>query len=206
MTCRLYLITPPAIEPAAFSSELERALDAGDVAAFQLRLVGAPDDDIRRAATKLMPLVQARGIAFMLDGNAGLAAELGCDGVHLDRPEAYAGARRLLGGTRMIGVSAGNSRHVAIDAAEDDADYVSFGPFFPSTTKQSPAFADPGIIRWWSELMEVPCVAVGGMTPANSRSLIEAGADFVAASGGVWSHADGAAAAVKAFNRLFSGA
>jgi len=153
-----------------------------------------------------MPLVQARGIAFMLDGNAGLAAELGCDGDHLDRAEAYGGARRLLGGARMIGVSAGDSRHVAIESAEAGADYVSFGPFFPSTTKQAPAFADPGIVGWWSELMEVPCVAVGGMTPSNSRPLVEAGADFIATSGGVWSHADGAAAAVKAFNKLFSGA
>ncbi len=153
-----------------------------------------------------MPIAQNRGVAFMLDGNAGLAAELGCDGVHLDRAEAYAGARRLLGGARMIGVSAGDSRHVAIDAAEADADYVSFGPFFPSTTKQAPAFADPEIVGWWSELMEVPCVAVGGMTPANSRPLVEAGADFIAVSGGVWSHADGAAAAIRAFNKLFSGA
>ena len=152
-----------------------------------------------------MPMVQASGVAFMLDGNAGLAAELGCDGVHLDRAEAYAGARRLLGGARMIGVSAGDSRHVAIEAAEDGADYVSFGPFFPSTTKQAPALAEAEIVRWWSELMEVPCVAVGGMTPANSRPLVEAGADFVAASAGVWSHPDGAAAAVKAFNKLFSG-
>lgn len=153
-----------------------------------------------------MPLAQSRGVAFMLDGNGGLAAELGCDGVHLDRPEALAGARRLLGGARMIGVSAGDSRHVAIEAAEAEADYVSFGPFFPSTTKPAPALADAVIVRWWSELMEVPCVAVGGMTPANSRPLVEAGADFVAASAGVWSHPDGSAAAVKAFNKLFSGA
>ena len=139
----------------------------------------------------------------MLDGNAGLAAELGCDGVHLDRPEAYSGARRLLGGARMIGVSAGDSRHVAIEAAEDGADYVSFGPFFPSTTKQAPSLADAEIVCWWSELMEIPCVAVGGLTPGNCRPLVEAGADFVAASGGVWNHSGGAAAAIAAFNEVF---
>ena len=141
----------------------------------------------------------------MLDGHAALAAELGCDGIHLDRPDSYAGARRLLGGARMIGVSAGGSRHDAIEAAEAGADYVSFGPFFPSSTKRADGFADADIVRWWSELMEVPCVAVGGLTPDNCRPFVEAGADFVAVSGGVWSHPGGPAAAVGAFDRILAG-
>jgi thiamine-phosphate pyrophosphorylase len=153
----------------------------------------------------LMPAVQARGVAFLLDRRSDLAAELGCDGVHLDRPESYARERRVLGGARMIGVSAGDSRHVAIEAAEAGADYVSFGPFFASATKPAERLADPDVVGWWTELMEVPCVAVGGMTPENSGPFVRAGADFVAASGGVWSHRDGAAAAVKAFNALFVG-
>ena len=153
-----------------------------------------------------MPIVQASGVAFLLDARADLAAELGCDGVHLDTENTYAEVRRLIGGARTIGVSAGDSRHVAIEAAEAGADYVSFGPFFPSTTKQAPGLADVEIVRWWSEIMEIPCVAVGGMTPANCRPLVEAGADFIAVSAGVWAHAEGPAAAVKVFDRIFAGA
>jgi thiamine-phosphate pyrophosphorylase len=182
-------------------------LDAGDVAAFQLRLKDASDDAIRRAVEALMPKVQARNVAFLLDDRPDLAAALGCDGVHLDvARDAYAEARQIMGGARMIGVSAGSSRHDAIEAADAGADYVSFGPFFPSTTKTAEVMADIEIVRWWAEIMEVPCVAVGGLTPANCRPLVEAGADFVAVSGGVWGHAEGAAAAVKAFNRMFAGA
>jgi thiamine-phosphate pyrophosphorylase len=154
-----------------------------------------------------MPRVQSRGVAFLLNDRPDLAAALGCDGVHLgpdDMP--YAEARRLLGGARIIGVAAGSSRHEAIEAADAGADYVSFGPFFPSPTKAAEAFADVEIVQWWSELMEVPCVAVGGVTPVNCRPLVEAGADFLAVSTGVWNHAEGPAAAVKAFNQVFAGA
>ena len=184
---------------------LDAVLDAGDVAAFQLRLPGVSDDDIRRAVEALMPKVQARGIAFLIDERSDLAASLGCDGVHLDKSRgAYSQARRILGGARMIGVSGGSSRHDAIEAAEAGADYVSLGPFFPSTTKTAEVMAEVEIAQWWAELMEFPCVAVGGLTTANCRPLVEAGADFLAVSGGVWNHAQGPSAAVKAFNGIFA--
>ena len=181
---------------------VEKALDAGDVAAFQLRLVDVADHQIRRAVERLMPAVHAFDVAFLLDGRADLAAELGCDGVHLEDGTSYAEARGLLGAGGMIGVSCGSSRHFAIEAAEAGADYVSFGPFFPSSTKEAADLADPEIVQWWSEMMHAPCVAVGGLTSANSRPLVEAGADFLAVSAGVWKHKDGPAAAVKAFNTL----
>ncbi len=184
---------------------VEKALDAGDVAAFQLRLVDVADHQIRRAVERLMPAVQTRDVAFLLDGRADLAAELGCDGVHLEDGASYAKARGLLGAGGMIGVSCGGSRHLAIEAAEAGADYVSFGPFFKSSTKEAEALVEPEIVEWWSEMMHAPCVAVGGLTVANCRPLIEAGADFLAASAGVWKHKDGPAAAVKAFNDLLRG-
>jgi thiamine-phosphate pyrophosphorylase len=152
-----------------------------------------------------MPKAQSRGVAFLLDDRPDLAAALGCDGVHLDvARDAYAEARRAVGGARMIGVSAGSSRHEAIEAAEAGADYVSFAPFFASTTKVATTMADIEIVRWWAELMEVPCVAVGGLTPANCRPLVEAGADFLAVSGGVWNEAAGPAEAVRAFNAILA--
>ena len=185
---------------------VEKALDAGDVAAFQLRLVDVADHQIRRAVERLMPAVQGRDVAFLLEGRADLAGELGCDGVHLDDEDAsYAKARGLLGAGGMIGVSCGGSRHLAIEAAEAGADYVSFGPFFKSSTKEAATLVEPEIVQWWSEMMHAPCVAVGGLTVANCRPLIEAGADFLAVSAGVWKYKDGPAAAVKAFNELLRG-
>jgi thiamine-phosphate pyrophosphorylase len=204
--CRLYLITPPVLEPAAFSQALPAVLEAGDVACLQLRLPDADDDTIRRAIKAIRPATAARDVALVLDGRVDLARATGCDGVHLGPDErAYGAARCTLGDKAIVGVSAGTSRHHAMVAAESGADYVSFGPFFASTTIDTQSFASPEIVAWWSELMEAPCVAVGGIAPANCAELIEAGADFIAVSGAVWRHAEGPVAAVRAFTRRLAG-
>jgi thiamine-phosphate pyrophosphorylase len=199
-SCRLYLITPPRLDAAAFSSTLAMALDAGDVAAVQLRLKNADDDTVRRTCEKLCPLVQERDVAFILNDRPDLAVEMGCDGVHIGQQDSpYRDARRLLGEERIVGVTCHNSRHLAMEAAEAGADYVAFGSFFTTATKEPPTVADPEILAWWSEIMMVPCVAVGGITSGNCGPLIAAGADFLAVSGGVWQHPEGPAAAVRAF-------
>jgi thiamine-phosphate pyrophosphorylase len=168
----------------------------------QLRLKGVDDDAIRHAIEVLMPEAQARNVAFLLNDRPDLAAALGCDGVHLGPDDMdCAEARRLVGDRSSIGFAAGGSRHLAIEAAEAGADYISFGPFFPSATKDGSPLIDVDIIRWWAELMELPCVAVGGITAENCMPLVEAGADFLAVSAGVWRHRDGPAAAVQAFTR-----
>jgi thiamine-phosphate pyrophosphorylase len=197
---RLYLITPPAFEPRTFADRLAEALDAGDVACVQLRLKPADDDAIRRAADALRPVAQQRGVAFLMNDRPDLALATGCDGVHVGQEDAsYAEARRVLGLGRIVGVTCHTSRHLAIEAAEAGADYVAFGAFFPSGSKAVKHRADPEILRWWSELMEVPCVAIGGITPANCAPLVAAGADFVAVISAVWDHPNGPGAAVKAF-------
>lgn len=202
--CRLYLITPPQFELRSFAEALRQALGAGDVASLQLRLKGVSDDEIRRAAETLMPIAQARDVAFIVNDRPDLAAELGADGVHIGQEDAsYAEARAMVGPNRIVGVTAHDSRHLAIEAAEAGADYVAFGAFFPTTTKEAKAHADIELLRWWSELMVVPVVAIGGITVLNARPLIEAGADFLAVSAGVWAHPQGPDAAVKAFNALF---
>ncbi|MFZ1416104.1 MAG: thiamine phosphate synthase [Defluviicoccus sp.] len=199
--CRLYLITPPRLDAAAFSSVMAQALDAGDVAAVQLRLKDAADDDIRHTCDVLRPVVQARDAAFLLNDRADLAAETGCDGVHIGQTDCpYRTARRLVGENGIVGVTCHASRHLAIEAAEAGADYVAFGAFFPTATKVAPAAADPEILEWWSTMMTLPCVAIGGLTVDNCAPIIEAGADFLAVSAGVWDHPAGAAAAVRAFN------
>ncbi|MBX3506947.1 MAG: thiamine phosphate synthase [Parvibaculum sp.] len=207
-SCRLYLITPPRFEPRAFADTLKAALDAGDVACLQLRLKGeneAPPetDAIRRATEALMPLAQAREVAFLINDRPDLAAELGADGAHIGQTDmAYAEARKLLGPDRIIGVTCHASRHLAMEAGEAGADYVAFGAFYKTDTKEPISRAQPDILTWWSELFELPCVAIGGITPENAAPLVRAGADFLAVSSGVWSHEDGPAAAVRAMNRI----
>lgn len=204
MTCRLYLITPPKFEARAFAEELKRALDAGDVASLQLRLKDASDHDILRAGEVLMPIAQKHDVAFIVNDRPDLARILRADGVHIGQDDApYAEAREIVGNNAIVGVTAHNSRHLAIDAAEAGADYVAFGAFYPTATKDATTSADIELLRWWAEMMTVPVVAIGGITVENARPLIEAGAEFLAVSAGVWNHAEGPAAAVKAFNALF---
>jgi thiamine-phosphate pyrophosphorylase len=202
--CRLYLITPPTLEPIAFAETLRRALDGGDVASLQLRLKDAGEDEIRRAAEVLMPVAQRAGAAFILNDRPDLAAKLGADGVHIGQDDMpYAQARELMRPDRVVGVTCHDSRHLAIEASEAGADYVAFGAFFPTDTKDAKTRADIELVAWWSDVMVVPCVAIGGITVANARPLVEAGADFLAVSAGVWNHDQGPAAAVRAFNALF---
>lgn len=203
--CRFYLLTPPAIALPSFADTLAAALDAGDVAAVQLRLKPAEDDAILRAAEALRPIVQSRGVAFILNDRPDLAAKAGADGVHVGIEDApYAEARRIVGPNAIVGVTCKVSRHRAMEAAEQGADYVAFGAFFDSATRGVKAEADPDILAWWSELMVVPSVAIGGITPENLGPLVRAGADFICASAGVWSYPDGPAAGVKAYNRAIA--
>src|SRR5579863_4668781 len=202
--CRLYLISPPHLSPANFAIPLREALDGGDIASFQLRLKNVDDNAIRRATDRLRPIVQAAGTAFILNDRPDLAKELGCDGAHIGQDDApYAEARAAMGASGIVGVTCHDSRHLAMDAAEMGADYVAFGAFFHTKTKEPKTQADIELLRWWAETMVVPSVAIGGITVQNAPALIEAGADFVAVSAGVWEHPDGPEAAVKAFNALF---
>jgi len=206
-SCRLYLVTPSALEPAAFAPQLAAALDAGDVACVQLRLKNVSDDEIRRACEVLGPIVQERGVAFVLNDRPDLAAACGCDGSHVGQSDTpYAEARRLVGSDAIVGVTCHDSRHLAMEAAEAGADYVAFGAFYPTTTKDTPYRPTPDLLQWWNELFEVPVVAIGGITPENCGPLVQAGADFIAVVTAVWNHADGPAAAVRAFNRAIAAA
>jgi len=200
--CRLYLLTPPRLDDlAAFGHALARALDGGDVAALQIRLKAVDDAIVAAAVDALTPVAQARGVAVILNDRPDLAARLGCDGVHVGQDDApYAEARRLMGPERIVGVTCHDSRHLAMEAAEAGADYVAFGAFYPTATKDPKARADLEILHIWQESMEVPCVAIGGITVATAREVARAGADFVAVSAGVWSHGEGPAAAVAALN------
>ena len=195
-------MTPQALDPKPFAETLAAACDAGDVAAVQLRLKDTSDDAIRRAVEVLRPVAQKRGAAFILNDRPDLAAETGCDGVHIGQTDAsYALARKAVGPDAIVGVTCHDSRHLAIAAAEQGADYVAFGAFYPTMTKEASGHPTPDLLRWWSEIMTVPCVAIGGITPENVVPLVEAGADFVAVCSSVWDHPDGPVAAVVAYRK-----
>jgi len=200
----LYLITPPAFELAAFSQALQEALKGGDVAALQLRLKDVSDAEIVRVGAALKPIVQGAGAAFIVNDRPDLAVQLGADGVHVGQEDAsYDAARTALGGDRIVGVTCHDSRYLAMEAAEAGADYVAFGAFYPTATKDPKTRADPEILEIWSEIAETPCVAIGGITVDNAEPLVRAGADFLAVSAGVWNHKGGPGGAVAAFNAVF---
>lgn len=203
--CRLYLITPPVL-PAGFEEHLAAALDAGDVACLQLRLKDAPRDEVKRAIARLLPIAQQHDVAFLLNDDAPLAAETGCDGAHLGQSDGdHAGARMLLAG-KILGITCHASRHLAMTAGEMGADYVAFGAFFPTSTKETQHVADVELLSWWSEMMEVPSVAIGGITAGNCAPLVRAGADFLAVVGAVWNDPDGPAGGVRRMNAAIQAA
>jgi thiamine-phosphate pyrophosphorylase len=208
VAARLYLITPPVLEPAAFGERLKEALGAGDVASLQLRLKDVDDDTIRRAADVLRPIAQKHDVAFIMNDRPDLAQKTGSDGVHVGQEDAtYDEARRILGPDKIVGVTCYASRDLAIEAADKGADYVAFGGFFPSPTKQGRRFQNnPEIIAWWSELTTVPSVAIGGITPQNCTPLVAAGIDFLAVISAVWGHPAGPAAAVREFANAIAAA
>jgi thiamine-phosphate pyrophosphorylase len=208
--CRLYLITPPEIaDIAAFSRQLDDALDAGDVASLQIRLksrdgVSPPDHHILELGRHIIPRAQERGVAVLVNDRPDLAVELGADGVHLGQTDMpYAKARKLVGAEAIVGVTCHDSRHLAMEAGEAGADYVAFGAFYPTETKEAKAKADNALLTWWQQMMELPCVAIGGITVNNAKPLVEAGADFLAVSAGVWRAEGGPAAAIRTFNAIF---
>jgi thiamine-phosphate pyrophosphorylase len=205
-SCRLYLITPARIAaPEAFAAILSEALTGGDVAALQVRLKDASDDHIAAVVRAARPVCESCEVALILNDRPDLAARLGCDGVHVGQSDApYAEARRTVGKDRIVGVTCHDSRHLAMEASAAGADYVAFGAFFPTLTKQAPVQADPEILDVWQETMQTPCVAIGGITAQNCGPLIEAGADFLAVSAGVWTYPEGPHAAVAAFARVLA--
>ena len=201
--CRLYLITPPSIPDLdAFATVLDQALAAGDVAALQIRLKPADDEVIREAVAVLAPIARRYDVAVILNDRPDLARATGCDGVHIGQEDgSLAEARRIMGPDAMIGVTCHDDRDLAWDAAEGGADYVAFGAFYPTTTKDTVHTPPLELLTVWQETVETPCVAIGGITVDTAEVVARAGADFVAVSGGIWSYHGGAAAAVKLFNQ-----
>jgi thiamine-phosphate pyrophosphorylase len=201
--CELYLISPQEVG-GGFPDLLKAALSAGPVAAFQLRVKGMDEHALARLAEPLQRICADADTAFIVNDSVALAKRLGADGVHLGQKDGDArAARDVLGPSVQIGVTCHDSRHLAMEAGEKGADYVAFGAFYPTTTKPSEYRPDPRLLSWWTSLFEVPCVAIGGITPANAAPLITAGADFIAVCNAVWASGDPASEVAK-FEALFA--
>jgi thiamine-phosphate pyrophosphorylase len=202
LACQLYLVSPLAVG-GAFPQRLERALEAGPVAAFQFRVKGIDQHEAARLAEPLLAVCRERDVAFIVNDSIALAKRLKADGVHLGQHDGdVREAREVLGREAQIGVTCHASRHLALEAGDAGADYVAFGAFFPSTTKASEHRPESELLAWWQNLMEIPCVAIGGITPENARPLVDAGADFLAVSNAVWGGDE--AEAVRAFVKLLA--
>ena len=193
--CQLYLISPLDVG-GAFPDRLARALDAGPVAAFQFRVKDVDQHEAARLAEPLQRICADREVAFIVNDSVSLAKRLGADGVHLGQEDGDPReARSVLGPDVQIGVTCHDSRHLAMEAGDAGADYVAFGAFYPTPTKDVKHRPEPVILSWWSALFEIPCVAIGGITPDNAKPLVDAGADFIAVCQAVWAKDDPAAAA-----------
>ena len=201
-SCQLYLISPLEVG-GDFPARLERALSAGEVAAFQFRVKGIDQHEAAALAAPLQAICAAHECAFIVNDSIGLAKRLGADGVHLGQGDGdVRDARDQLGREAQIGVTCHASRHLALEAGEAGADYVAFGAFFPSSTKASEHRPELALLEWWQAMMELPCVAIGGITPCNCGPLVAAGADFLAVSAAVWSGDE--AENVRAFHRAIA--
>jgi thiamine-phosphate pyrophosphorylase len=201
--CQLYLVSPLDVG-GGFADRLARALDAGSVAAFQFRVKDIDQHQAAKLAEPLQRICADREVAFIVNDSISLAKRLGADGVHLGQDDGDPReARAELGPSVQIGVTCHDSRHLAMEAGERGADYVAFGSFYPTTTKEVSHHPEPVILSWWSAVFELPCVAIGGITPANAAPLVKAGADFLAVSHAVWGGDE--AAAVRAFDAVLAG-
>lgn len=202
--CQIYLITPPQIEDvSAYAVQLEKALAAAPVACLQIRLKETEDLAIIQAADVITPLCHQYGCHVLINDRPDLVDACKADGVHIGQEDMdYFSSRELLGEDAIIGVTCHNSRDLAFEAAMAGANYVAFGAFYDTTTKDPKTRAETEILEWWNEAVEIPCVAIGGISPANAQPIIEAGADFIAVSSAVWNHADGPGSAVLALHQL----
>ncbi len=173
------------------------------MAAFQFRVKDIDQHAAAALGAPLRAICAERDVAFIVNDDIGLAKRLDADGVHLGQSDGDPReARAQLGPNAQIGVTCHGSRHLAMEAGEAGADYVAFGAFHPTTTKTVEHLAEPVLLSWWSTLFEMPCVAIGGITPENAAALAAAGADFVAVSGAVWNGDE--VAAVKAFGEVLA--
>src|SRR6056297_2652743 len=192
-TPQIYLVTPTAFIPEEFGPVLARLFDSTEIACLRLALADPDADAVARAADACREVAHARDVPLVIEKHAGLVERLGLDGVHLtDAARSVRATRKALGADAIVGASCGTSRHDAMNAGESGADYVSFGPVGDTGLGET-ALVERDLFAWWSEMIELPVVAEGGLT----RDIVETFApvtDFFAFGPEIWRAEDPLAA------------
>ncbi|NVO55410.1 thiamine phosphate synthase [Rhodobacteraceae bacterium B1Z28] len=186
---QIYLITPPTITLSSFPNQLARVLDGAEIACIRLALAGNDEDAIARAADACREVAHARDVALVISNHVLLAQKLGLDGVHLDDgARSVRAARKELGADAIVGSFCGVSNHDGMSAGEAGVDYVAFGPVGASSLGDG-TLAEMDLFQWWSEVIEVPVVAEGGLTADLIRDLSPR-TDFFGIGDEIWSSED----------------
>ncbi|MEC7761657.1 MAG: thiamine phosphate synthase [Pseudomonadota bacterium] len=186
---QLYLVTPPQFELSSFPDQLARALDTVEIACLRLELATRDEDTISRAADACREVAHARDIAIVIADHVLMVERLGLDGVHFtDGSRQVRKTRKDLGKDAIVGAFCGTSRHDGMTAGEQDADYVSFGPIGASNLG-SGDMAERELFQWWTEMIEVPIVAEGGLTEALVRDFTPV-TDFFSFGEEIWTSDD----------------
>lgn len=168
---QIYLITPPEFELSVFPEQLARVLDSFEISCVRVALGTRDEDRLSRAADAIREVCYPRDTALVMSEHVVLAQRLGLDGVHLiDGARSVRKIRKDLGDDAIVGTFCGASRHDGLSAAENGADYVSFGPV-GSASLGDGSIAEPDLFTWWSEMIEVPVVAEGDLNPETIRTL-----------------------------------
>ncbi len=193
---QIYLLTPPEFELSGFPARLADVLDAHEVACVRLTLATTDADRIARAADALRVVCHDADVALVIDSHVGLVERLGLDGVHLtDGARSVRKVRADLGGDAIVGAFCGASRHDGMTAGEQGADYIAFGPV-TDTGLGDGTVADHGLFEWWSQMIEVPVVAEGGLDDPSIRGLAPV-TDFFGIGEEIWREDDAAAALAR---------
>ena len=204
-SCALYLITPPIIELSEFKEQLVQALTPGLVEVVQLRLKGVDDQHVIDVGKTLRPICHHFDTTFIVNDRPDLAIKIGADGVHLGEEDSNVkNARTILGSSAIIGVSCYNSKHKAMLASEEGANYVAFGAVYHTKTKIPKYRARIDIIEDWSYISNVACVAIGGITANNCSNIVNAGADYIAVISAIWNDKEGPMKAVMKFTKFLN--
>lgn len=186
---QIYLISPPDFELSAFPARLAAVLDAVPVACMRLQLATLEEDRVARAADALRPVTEARDVALTIADHIGIAERLALDGVHLsDGARNVRKARKALGSEAIVGAHCGNSRHDGMTAGEIGCDYIAFGPV-GDTALDTDRKAGRELFAWWSEMIELPVVAEGGLTPHLMADLAPV-TDFFGLGEEIWNTDD----------------
>ena len=194
---QIYLISPPKIELKTFLPRLEKALKTNLVPVFQLRLKEYSNSELTQIAKEIKKICDNNNCLFLLNDSLEIALNISANGVHLGAEDgSILSARKNSPENFLIGASCYDSRHLAMEAGEQGADYLSFGAFFESKTKKSRGKPSLEILEWSNEILNLPTVAIGGITADNCAPLVKSGTDFISVISYVWDHPEGEEAAL----------